>query len=237
MGKETRVASTIRYSFRASLPVMAGYLVLGAGFGVLLQSKGYGWPWALLMSVAVYAGSMQYVAIDLLAGGASLIAAALMTLMINLRHLFYGITMLPRYRGTGAKKPYLIFSLTDETFSLVCSPELPAGVEKSKYYLFVSLLNQCYWVLGSLAGGILGSAVTFNTGGMDFAMTALFVVIFLDQWEKAKTHLPALTGVTVSLLCLLTFGPDDFLIPAMLGITLAMFLEHNWLPEEGTHAG
>lgn len=172
-------SNTIKYSIKATLPIMAGYIVLGMGFGILLQSKGYEWWWALLMSFAIYAGSMQYVTIDLLAGGTSLISAALMTLLVNARHLFYGITMLEKYKDTGAKKPYLIFALTDETFSLVCSPNLPNEINRKEYYLFVSLFDQCYWIVGSLLGSIIGNAFSFNTTGVDFAMTALFVVIFV----------------------------------------------------------
>lgn len=220
--------STARYAFKASLPVMAGYIVLGIGFGILLQSKGYSPVWALLMSLCIYAGSMQYVAVDLLTGGASLIAAALMTVMVNVRHIFYGITMLERYKNTGRKKPYLIFSLTDETFSLVCSPTLPDGVDEHQYYLYVSIFNQCYWVLGSTVGALLGELLPFSFAGIEFSMTALFVVIFVEQWEKTKQHLYALTGLLISVICLLIFGASDFLIPAMLGITVALFIEKRW---------
>lgn len=213
---------TFWYAWRASLPVMAGYLVLGAGFGILLTSKGYGWWWVPLMSVCIYAGSMQYVAVDLLSGGASLLTAALMTLVVNVRHLFYGVAMLAPYRDTGAAKPYLIFSLTDETFSLVCAPELPADVSPKGYRLWVSLLDQCYWVAGSLAGALVGSAAAFDSAGVEFSMTALFVVIFLEQWEKEKRHLPALTGVGCALVCLVIFGPADFLIPAMVAIAAVL---------------
>lgn len=225
---------TFRYAIKASVPVMAGYIVLGAGFGILLQSKGYSWWWAAAMSLFIYAGSMQYVAIDLLGSGAGLVAAALMTVMVNVRHVFYGITMLEKYKGTGKRKPYLIFSLTDETFSLVCSPDLPQDVDRQDYYLFVSLLNQCYWVFGSIMGAILGNTVRFNSAGVDFSMTALFVVIFVEQWEKEKNHLAALTGVLLSVLCLIIFGEADFLIPAMGLITIALLMEQKWLekPEE-----
>lgn len=223
--------STLKHSFKASIPVMAGYIVLGMGFGILLQSKGYGWWWAALMSVSIYAGSMQYVAIDLISGGASLITTAIMTLMVNIRHLFYGITMLEKYKNTGKKKPYLIYSLTDETFSLVCSPVLPDTIDKNLYYLLVSLFDQFYWVLGSIIGGIVGSAIAFNTAGIDFSMTALFVVIFVDQWEKTKQHIPAITGVVISVICLLIFGSSNFLIPSMIAITIALFIERKWLKE------
>lgn len=215
---------TGKYAFRQSLPVMAGYLVLGMGFGVLLETKGYGVFWALAMSLFIYAGSMQYVAIDLLTGGASLISAAIMTLMVNARHLFYGISMIERYRDTGAAKPYLIFSLTDETYSLVCSGNVPRGVDQKKYYLLISFFNQCYWVAGSVTGSLVGSLLTFNTEGIEFAMTALFLVVFTEQWKSTKNHISAVTGVAASVVCLVIFGPDRFVIPAMAAITVLLTL-------------
>lgn len=227
-----RREGTLRYAFTATLPVMAGYLVLGMGFGILLQDKGYSWWWAALMSLTIYAGSMQYVAVDLLSAGAAVLTAAIMTVMVNIRHLFYGITMLEKYGDAGAQKPYLIFALTDETFSLVCSPTLPEGVDEKRYYLYVSVLDQCYWVLGSVIGAVAGASFSFNSAGIDFAMTALFVVIFVEQWEKTKQHLPAISGVAISVLCRLVFGASGFLIPSMLGITAAMFLEKRWIKGE-----
>lgn len=225
--------STLKYAFIASLPVMAGYLVLGMGFGVLLQDKGYAWWWAALMSVTIYAGSMQYVAVDLLSGGATLIAAALMTVLVNIRHLFYGLTMLEKYNDTGWRKPYLIFALTDETFSLVCAPELPEGIDRKNYYFYLSLMNQCYWIAGSIIGAAAGAALTFNSAGIDFAMTALFVVIFVEQWEKTKQHLPAVTGIAVTVVCRLLFGASGFLIPSMIGIMAMMFLAQGKLHPAG----
>ncbi len=214
---------TLRLAFRASLPVMAGYLVLGLGFGVLLQNQGCSFVWAFLMSLTIYAGSMQYAALDLISGGASLITTALMTLMINARHFFYGLSMLDKYQGTGKAKPYLIFALTDETYSLVCSP-VPEGADEKGYYLLVSLFNQTYWITGSTLGGLLGPILPFDSTGMDFAMTALFVVIFVEQWLSAKNHLPALLGVGISVVCLVLLGPTRFVIPAMVGITLILAL-------------
>ena len=205
-----------------TLPVMAGYLVLGTGFGILFESKGYGFIWSLLMSTAVFAGSMQYVAIDLISGGASLISTALMTVMVNARHLFYGISMVGKYRGAGLKKPYLMFALTDETYSLICSEPVPEGADAHTFYFLISIVNQCYWVTGSVAGALLGSLITFETAGLDFAMTALFISIFTEQWLTAKNHLPALIGAGATLLCLILFGADSFLIPAMLVIITAM---------------
>lgn len=223
---------TIKYSFKASLPIMAGYIVLGMGFGILLDSKGYAWWWAALMSFSIYAGSMQYVAIDLLTSGATLISTALMTLLVNIRHLFYGITMLEAYKDTGARKPYLIFALTDETFSLVCAPKLPEKINRKDYYFFVSLFNQCYWIIGSLLGCLVGNVFTFDSTGVDFSMTALFVVIFVEQWESTKQHLPALTGIVCSVVFLLIFGASDFLIPTMIAITVALLIEKKWLEGE-----
>lgn len=213
-----------KYAFKRSLPVMAGYIVLGMGFGILLETKGYSVWWALCMSVFIYAGSMQYVAIDLLSGGASLLSAALMTLMVNARHLFYGISMLDRYKDTGAKKPYLVFALTDETYSLVCSGDVPEGVDQKKYFFWVSLFDQCYWVIGSTLGALIGSILNFNTAGIEFSMTALFVVVFVEQWKSTSNHLSALIGVITSVICLLIFGPDSFLIPAMISITVILTL-------------
>jgi len=148
---------------------------------------------------------------------------------VNIRHLFYGITMLEKYKDTGARKPYLIFALTDETFSLVCAPNLPEGVNRKNYYFLVSLFNQCYWIIGSVLGSILGNVIAFHSAGVDFAMTALFVIIFVEQWESTKQHLSAITGVICAVVALLLFGPSDFLIPAMITITVALIAERKWL--------
>ena len=212
---------TITLAFRASLPVLAGYMVLGIGFGVLLAKQGYGCLWAFLMSLTVYAGSMQYAALDLISSGAGLITTAVMTLMINARHFFYGLSMLDRFGDAGKEKPYLIFGLTDETYSILCTGE-PEGVDRRKYRLLVTLFNQLYWIAGSTVGGLLGPIIPFDTTGLDFSMTALFVVIFVEQWCSAKTHIPALLGLGISLGCLLLLGPDRFVIPSMVLITLAL---------------
>lgn len=212
---------TFLLAFRASLPVMAGYLVLGMGFGVLLFQKGYHVFWAFLMSLTIYAGSMQYAALDLISSGAGLITTALMTLMINARHFFYGISMLDRYQGAGWRKPYLIFSLTDETYSLVCA-QIPPEVDSKRYCFYISVLDQAYWIIGSVLGGLLGPLLPFDTTGMEFAMTALFVVIFIEQWQAAENHIPALLGLGISLGCLILLGPTAFVIPSMILITLSL---------------
>jgi len=216
---------TIRAALIATLPVLTGYLVLGFGFGIILKAAGYGIPFALAMSLLIYAGSMQYVAVGLLTGGASLITAALTALMVNARHLFYGISMLEKYRATGRRKPYLIFALTDETYSLLCgeNPDIPSE-QRVNYYFLVSLFNHLYWVAGSLAGAVVGTLISFNSEGIDFALTALFLTIFLEQWLTSKKHIPALIGVAVSGLSLLIFGSENFLIPAMLVIALLLCL-------------
>ena len=216
--------SVARRAFVASLPVMAGYVVLGIGFGIVLSSKGYGMGWAFAMSLLIYAGSMQYLAVDLLAGGAGLITATLTTLMVNARHLFYGISMIGKYRNTGAWKPYLIFALTDETYSLNCNGAPEDLADKSLYFFLVSLFNHSYWVTGSVLGAALESFLPFSTEGIDFSLTALFVTVFVEQWKSTHDHIPALLGLGASLLCLTVFGPGNFLIPAMFLITAALAL-------------
>lgn len=213
---------TLREAFVATTPVMAGYIVLGMGFGVLLSTKGYGPLWALAMSGFIYAGSMQYLTIDLLTGGASLITAALTTLLVNARHLFYGISMVEGYRGMGKKKPYAIFALTDETYSLVCQDEHATKEERHRFAFCVSLLDQIWWVTGSLIGALLGQIIPFDVTGIDFSLTALFVTVFIEQWLSTRDHVSAIIGVTASVLCLLFFGADRFLIPAMLSILAAL---------------
>lgn len=231
--KRTTDNSDIKRAFRASLPVFAGYIVLGIGFGILLKTKGYGLLWAALSSVFVYAGSLQYIMVNLIAAGAPLITTALTAVMVNARHLFYGISMIDRYKGAGKKKPYLIFALTDETYSLVCSDESVRGVrDRYRYYFFLSMFNQIYWITGSVMGSVLGGLITFSTEGIDFALTALFVTIFVDQWLSTKDHRAALTGVIASVVCLLIFGADNFLIPAMLCITAALTVMRSKLSRE-----
>ncbi len=222
---------TIKAALVDTLPVLTGYLVLGFGFGIIIKVNGYSLLHAFLMSLLIYAGSMQYVAIGLFTGGASLVTVALTTLMVNARHLFYGISMIDRYKNTGARKPYLIFALTDETYSLVCSdnPNIPEK-ERKNYYLFVSLFDHIYWITGSVLGVVVGSLVKFNSEGIDFALTALFVTVFLEQWLTTKKHAPAIIGVVVSVICLVIFGSESFLIPTMLIIALLLCL-YKEVPE------
>ena len=220
--------SLVKTCFIHTLPVMAGYLFLGTGFGMLLHAKGYGILYSAAMSIFFYAGSMQYLAVDLLTGGASLITAAITTLMVNARHLFYGISMIDTYKDSGWRKPYLIFALTDETYSLNCNGAPEDIDNKSAYYFLVSVLNQSYWVLGSALGSALGSIIPFSTEGIDFALTALFVTVFTEQWQSTKDHIPALVGLLAAIICLFFFGPGQFLIPTMVLITAALALYSKW---------
>ena len=212
-------------AFRDTIPVMMGYIPLGIGFGLIMQTQGYGWYWAAAMGVFIFAGSMQYVAVELLSGGAGLITTALTTLLVNARHLFYGLSLLDKYKDMGKAKPYLIFGLTDETYSLVCSDkEDVAAKDRKKYYLLVTLLDHIYWITGCTLGGIVGSVITFNTEGIDFALTALFISIVVEQWLSSDNHLPAIIGIAASALCVVLFGPSGFLIPAMISITAILLL-------------
>lgn len=207
-----------------TLPVMAGYVVLGLGFGILLRVAGYGALWALAMAVFMFAGSMQYVGVSLIASGTPLLTVALTTLMVQARHLFYGISMIDRYRGAGPKKLYLMHALTDETYSLICNSHLPDFADAHSYYFAVSLLNHLYWIAGCMLGSLAGAILPFSSEGVDFAMTALFVTVFVEQWISDKEHRPALIGLGATLLCLLVFNSDSFLIPAMVLILLSLAL-------------
>jgi len=215
-----------RLALKNSLPVLTGYLVLGIGYGILMNAKGYNALWSLCAGLVIYSGTMQFVAIDLFAD-VPLGTAALTSLMVSARHLFYGITMLDRYRNIrGIKKFYMIFALTDETYSLVCESD------NEDYNFYVSILDQFYWVTGGFLGGLLGQIIPFNSKGIDFALTALFITICVEQWLNNKNHYPALTGLSVSILCLLIFGSENFLIPSMILITISLFALRSKIERE-----
>lgn len=214
----------VKQAFLKTLPVLAGYIVLGIGFGILLRNAGYGVLWSFAMSAFIYAGSMQYVGVSLLTGGASVITTALTTIMVNARHLFYSISMVDRYKDAGKYRPYLIFALTDETYSLLSDGHAPSDGDPNLYRFLVSLFNQSYWVTGSVLGSLLGAVLPFSTEGIEFSMTALFIASFTEQWLSTGDHIPALTGLLSTLACLLILGPGRFLIPAMLLITLVLTL-------------
>lgn len=214
----------ISKAFYRSLPVMAGYIVLGIGFGILLRKAGYGVVWAFAMSCFIFAGSMQYVGISLIAGGAGMITTILTTIMVNARHIFYSISMIDKYKGAGKYKPYMIFALTDETYSLLVDDKGPSEETLNKYRFFVSMFNQCYWIIGSVIGSLLGAVLPFSTAGIEFSMTALFIASFTEQWLTSRDHSSAVTGLICTVLCLIVCGPDNFLIPSMLLITLVLTL-------------
>lgn len=215
----------VRQAIVSTIPVMTGYLALGFGFGIMLKAEGYPIYLALVMSIFIYAGAMQYVAVGLLSGGASLATVAITTFLVNARHLFYGISMLEKYKRTGKRTPYLIFALTDETYSLLCrdTPNI-SSTERKNYYFCVSLFNHLYWISGSVLGAVAGTLVPFNSKGIDFVLTALFITIFAEQWRNTTKHAPAIIGLIVTTACLVIFGKDSFLIPSMCVILLLICL-------------
>lgn len=214
--------NAFRAAFLDTLPVLAGYLFLGMGFGILLNESGYGLIWSLFMSLFMYAGSGQYLAVSLLSSGASLVSTAAATLLVNARHLFYGISLVDAYKGAGKKKPYMIFALTDETYSLVTQNQPPEGMTRQQYCFLVSVLDQIYWVLGCCLGSLAGQLLPINFEGISFVLTALFVTMFVEQWLSTKHHAPAVIGVMSTILCLVLFGRDIFLIPSMAVIALLL---------------
>lgn len=229
--------NTYRAAFKAAfpytLPVLTGYLFIGTAFGVMFQEKGYNFIWAGIMSIVVYAGSGQYLAVNFFDSSVSLFQVFFMTLMVNIRHVFYGLSLLERFKSAGAKKLYLIHSLTDETYSLYFLTKTPEGVDEGKFLFAIAALDHSYWVLGSIIGAVAGSLIPFNPKGIDFAMTALFLVIFTEQWLGAKKHFPALCGVLVSLVCLLIFGSENFILPSMMIILIAL-LAYRKIPSKIT---
>lgn len=214
----------LRTAFLDTVPVMAGYVFLGFGFGILMHQSGFGVLWAGAMSLFIYAGSMQYVAVSLLTSGASLLTAGLTAFLVNARHLFYGISMIDAYKNTGRKKPYLIFGLTDETYSLVSQVRIPDGLSRTGYCFWVTLFDHIYWVSGTLLGSLAGKVLPINFEGVEFALTALFVTIFVEQWLSTKKHGPAVLGVAATVLSLVIFGKDVFLIPSMVIIASCLTL-------------
>ena len=215
---------TVRFAFYKTIPVLLGYLFLGLAFGLLLQEAGYSFWWALLSSGIVYAGSIQFVLVEFLNGGTGFLTVAVMTLLINSRHAFYGLSFVEKFRKMKTY-PYMIFSLTDETYSLLCSLKVPEGIDEKKAMFLIALFDQLYWVAGSVLGAALRQVLPFDMTGIDFAMTALFVTIFVDQWREAKSHLPAIVGLCSAAVCLLIFGGSNFILPSLIitvGILMAL---------------
>ena len=205
-------------AFPYTIPILTGFVFLGIAYGIYMNVSGFSPIYPILMSMAIFAGSMEFVTVDLLLGMFHPMSALILAFMVNARHLFYGISMLDKYKNVGKKRWYLIFGMCDESFSINCTTEVPAGVDRGWFYFFVTLLNQCSWVCGAAIGGICGSLISFETEGLDFVMTALLVVIFLEQWMKEKDHTSGVIGIVLTVICLVVFGNKNFIIPSMLGI-------------------
>ena len=221
---QSPVLRALRAAAPQTLPVLAGYFVLGLGYGIYVQSLGLPVWMPMLMGTVVYGGSLEFVLASLLLGAFSPLSAFLMALMIQARHLFYGLAMLERYKGYGWRSFYMIFAMSDETFSITCSATPPEGVDKGWFMFFITLLDQFYWVASAAMGAALGAVLPFSSEGVDFVMTAMFVVIFLNQWEKEKQHASAVIGLAAPLVCLRIFGAGSFLIPSMVCILAALLL-------------
>ena len=215
--------AALRAAFPATIPVMTGFLCLGIAYGVLMQSKGYGPLWSVLMSAIAFGGSTQFVAITLLTAAFDPIQAFLLSVMVNARHMFYGLSLLDKYKGLGKVRPFLIYVLCDETFSLVSTLEPPEGVGRKDFYFWISLLDYLYWITGTALGGLAGNLITFDTTGLDFALTALFVVLFLEQWKRAENRPAGIIGILCAAVSLAVFQADNMVIPAMV-LVLAVLL-------------
>lgn len=211
------------FAFKQSVPVFLGYIFLGIAFGLMLQNAGYSYVWAFLISLCVYAGSMQFVLVTLLTGGASLLTTMIMTLFVNGRHIFYGISFIEKYKNMGKLYPYMVYSLTDETYSVLCSLKMPEGLSEKRVSFLISILDHSYWIMGSVIGALIGQFITFDSTGIDFSMTALFVVIVVNQWLEHKNHFSTIVGFCTALLALALLGPENFLLPA-LSLTMIILL-------------
>lgn len=220
-------------AFPYTIPVLTGYLFIGIAFGVMYAEKGYSFLWAILMSVMVYAGSGQYLAVNFFVPGFSFVQVIFLTFMVNVRHVFYGVSLLKKFNKIGKKRWYMIFALTDETYSLLCTTKVPKDVDESKFLFAISVLDHFYWILGSAIGAIAKTVLPISSEGIDFAMTALFVVIFIEQWMEKKNRVPATIGVVMATLGLLVFGADSFVLPAMLAIVALLFVGRKQLDKEG----
>lgn len=211
-----------RAAFPYTIPIFAGFWFLGLAYGIYMNVSGFSFLYPMLMSLTIFGGSLEFVTVTMLLSPFAPLQTFILTLMIQARHLFYGIAMLERYKGLGWKRAYLIFGMCDETFSINYTAKIPEGVDRGWFLFFVTLLNHFYWVFGATLGGIAGSFLRFNTEGLDFVMTAMFVVIFLEQWLKEKKHYTAFIGIGAAVLCLFCFGADSFMVPTMLCILFGL---------------
>lgn len=223
--------SSFKSAFPQTLPVLAGYVSLGIAFGILLRDAGFGVIYAFLMSLFVFAGSAQFLCVELLVANATLPQVAFLIFLLNFRHFFYGLTMISHYRNV-KNKWYLIFGLTDETYALLSANKIPSTVEKSDFYFAVTFLNHIYWISGSVIGSLVGALIPFDMTGIDFAMTALFAVLVVEQWKSHSKHFPAILGFSVSILSILIFGTENFIIPTLIIICVILLLFKNQLEEK-----
>ena len=221
-----------RPAFSVTIPVLCGYLFIGLAFGVMLRDIGFAPPWAFFSSLLIYAGSGQYLLVSLLAANASLVTVAAMTLLLNCRHIFYGLSFLEAFHQMGGRKWYMIFSLTDETYSLLCSLKTPEGIDPNAMRFWIAILDHSYWIAGSVLGAVIGGMLPFDSTGIDFAMTALFTVIFVEQWMSAKCHVPAFLGLGAAAVSLAILGPDNFILPAMVAICVMLAALRGRLAKE-----
>ncbi|MDB7986351.1 AzlC family ABC transporter permease [Faecalicoccus pleomorphus] len=222
----------LKCAFPHTIPIMTGFLFLGMSYGIYMHVSGFSFWYPMLMAMTIFAGSVEFVCVNFLLGAFNPLQAFIVTLILNARHIFYGISMLDRFKGMGWKKIYLIFGMCDETFSVNYTADIPKDVDSGWFIFFVTLLNQIYWVLGATLGGLFGSLITFNTEGLDFVMTAMFVVIFLEQYLKDKNHLSSYIGLGVSLLMLIFFGAEHFMIPAISGILVCLSVARKSMEEK-----
>ena len=232
MSCRERYTRAMKDAFPYTIPVFIGFIVLGTAYGVLMSSKGYAPIFAILMSMIAFCGSMQYVSITLLVSTFQPFYALFLSFLVNARHLFYGLSMLEKYKGIKKAKPFLIFTLCDETFSVLCNAEPKNETDRTLFYVFISLFNYLYWVIGTAIGSLIGSLITFDTKGLDFALTALFVVIFVEQWKSQKNHIPSIIGIVCSIFALLLVGQTFFILAAMVLILLIMVLFRNQIEKK-----
>lgn len=216
-------STTLKTAFVKSIPIFCSYVFVSMAYGMMMASAGFPWYDSLLVSLTVYTGAFQFVLITFLSSGASLITIALTALLMNSRQSFYSITFLKEFKQMGRRKLYMIHTMTDETYAVNCTLDLPKK-EKEDTMFLVALFSRCYWIVGSVLGGILGQIVPFDLTGLDFCMTALFLIIFIDQWEKAEKHTLALTGLGIGVICLLIFGENRFMLPALLIVSALLLL-------------
>ena len=220
--KHSSRRAALKAAFPHTIPIMTGFLFLGMAYGILMRTRGFHPLFPTVMALTIFGGSLEYVCVGMLCSAFAPVETLLMALLIQARHLFYGLAMLDKYRGRGWKTPLLIYGMCDESFSINCAAEPPAGIDRGWFYLWVTLLNWSYWILGATLGAQLGAALPFDTAGLDFVMTAMFVVIFLENWLKEKQHISSLIGMICTVGCLLLFGAEGFMLPAMIVILLAL---------------